>query len=94
MFELPKEIPSLLGPVSVELVEFLPDADEDECGHWHHDDRTIRIKKSLHEIAIEHTFYHEQMHMILEDSGVAQILRKRQEEAVCDAYASFKLAVG
>jgi len=86
MPDYPKEIPSLLGPVTVRLQEQVGD---EACGEFHHDTRTIKIKSTLPESVVWHTLYHEQMHLILNDSGVGQILTKKQEEAVCDAYATF-----
>jgi len=87
---VPNEIPSLLGPVSVHLVNEV--GDEDNCGDWSHEKREIRIRKSLPHTVIWHTFYHQQMHMILEDSGVAQLLTKKLDEAICDAFATYRVA--
>ncbi len=87
MPDYPKEIPSLLGPVKVLLSDQIDG--EDNCGEFHHDMRTIKIKNTLPDSVIWHTLYHEQMHLILNDSGVGQMLTKKQEEAVCDAYATF-----
>jgi len=87
MPDYPKVIHSLLGDVPVVLREQIDG--EDNCGYFHHDSRSIVIKSTLPEAVIWHTIWHEQLHLILSDSGVAQILTKKQEEAVCDAYATF-----
>ena len=91
MFEPPGETRSLLGPVSVELVDIVGD-DSDTCGEWNHNRRIIRIRAGLPDEVAQHTLWHEIMHMILNDSGVSHSLTKRQEEAVCDAYATFKVS--
>ena len=90
MTDLPTEVSSLLGPVRVEMVEAVDDGDS--CGEWHHTRRAIKIKKGLPDVVARHTLWHEIMHMILEDSGVAHGLTKKQEEAVCDAYATYKVS--
>lgn len=90
MPDIPTEIPSLLGPVRVELVETI-DSD-DSSGEWSPIRRAIKIKAGLPDIVMQHTLWHEIMHIILEDSGVSHALTKRQEEAVCDAYATYKVA--
>jgi len=91
MPDLPTEVSSLLGPVKVEVVDIGGD-DGENCGEWHHNRRTIKVKAGLPDSVTQHTFWHEIMHMILNDSGVSHALTKRQEEAVCDAYATFKVS--
>ena len=91
MPDLPTEISSLLGFVTVELVDTIGD-DNDTYGEWSHCRRAIKIKVGLPNAIAWHTLWHEIMHMILNDSGVAHALTKRQEEAVCDAYATFKVS--
>ena len=88
---MPAEVSSLLGPVTVEVVDTVGD-DSENCGEWSHNRRAIKIRAGLPDSVAQHTLWHEIMHVILNDSGVSHSLTKRQEEAVCDAYATFKVS--
>ena len=87
---IPTTVRSIMGPVGVSMIEEV--GDDNNCGDWSHEKREIRIRESLPDAVIWHTLYHEKMHMILEDSGVAQMLTKKLEEAICDAYATYSVA--
>jgi hypothetical protein len=88
----PTALPSILGPVVVELVDQVDD--DNCCGSFHHDSRTIRVRRTMPPMVVRHTLYHEQMHLILNDAGISQTLTKKTEEAICDAYATYMVVTG
>jgi hypothetical protein len=81
---------SPLGPVAVEVVEDLRDDGQVICGDYNIGTRCIRVRAGMHPATMWQTFYHEVCHMFLTDAGVK--LSKEQEEAVCDAYGSYRTA--
>jgi hypothetical protein len=89
---LPTEAFSLLGPVPIVLCDLAGDAEAGEgtFGLWSAVRRDIKIRADLTVIAALHTFYHEQTHCWLWDAGVR--LSDEQEEAVCDAIATARVA--
>lgn len=57
----------------------------EECGTCEPHLRTITLDSSLKPHVLAETFYHELVHAILAQSGVAEILDEKQEEAVAQA---------
>lgn len=83
---LPKSIDSLMGPVEVRLVENL---DNGKClGRFLSSERVIEIEQTCNKTQQWHTFFHEQLHLILWDTGGQ--LSKKAEEHVADAYATWR----
>lgn len=89
---LPAELFSTYGPIPVQLVEELSDPQTGEplFGWWDSFARVIRVRAGLHPAAGWSTLYHEQAHAWIADVGVK--LSTNQEECVCNAIASARLA--
>lgn len=61
-------------------------------GVWMASKRTILIERGLKRERAWWVLFHEQTHATLDDSGVACMLSAKQEEAVCTAIATARLA--
>lgn len=89
--KLPSTIPSVLGPVEV-IVS--PDADKhlDKrgwIGCWSGQERTILIHRDQCDASKLVTLGHEMFHMVVADSGHGQMLNKKLEESLCDAFGTW-----
>lgn len=84
---LPKVVPSLLGPVSVVLDPDL--MEEGNFGCWDPTERTITVQAELKPIPSWVTLWHETMHMLLADSGLANQMCSATQEALCDSFGTF-----
>jgi hypothetical protein len=81
---LPASVPSVLGPVRVEV---LPDPSFDGVkvlGSWNSYRRVIQIRAGLHPATAWQTLRHERCHMELWDAGVV-IGDEALEDRICDA---------
>lgn len=58
-------------------------------GQCRFDERVLRLRTDVHEVTQLQTFGHEVFHTILWDSGLANIVEKDQQEALCDAFGSW-----
>lgn len=88
---IPHTVYSILGPISVMLVDSLKDENgEPAYGLWHADRRVIELCAGMHIAAAHQTLRHEWIHAVCDDAGV-RIGGKRQER-VCDAIASALVA--
>lgn len=85
---MPRELYSVLGPVSVTVVDTLPTPKPEEttCGVYKQLSRAIELSREVtsEEARIE-TLFHEWVHVALLDSGLAHLLDENVQEAVCDA---------
>lgn len=86
-FTLPSVLKGLLGDLKVSLEG--PIDDGESFGEASFRDRIIRVDGTLDPDARVQTFFHEVVHYALWDSGVHNVLPKKNEEAVCDALGSF-----
>jgi hypothetical protein len=58
---------------------------KDDCGESKASYRTIFIDEDIPEDTKTETLYHEITHMILAQSGAAELLDEKTEEAICQA---------
>jgi hypothetical protein len=89
---LPSSVFSLLGPVPVLVMDLSTEEGGNETllGIWNAARRDIRVRPLMAPVTALHTLYHEQTHCWLWDAGVR--LTSEQEEAVCDAIATARVA--
>lgn len=81
--KLPRKVFSLCGAITVRLLS-QKDA-ESLFGRTSYTDRTIEVAPGLTPEMSWLTFWHEVVHNMLFDTGVANVLDEKQTEAVCDA---------
>jgi hypothetical protein len=62
------------------------------CGHFNWQTREIEIEKGMNRASQWYTLLHEQVHVALADTGVAQTLDHERTEALCDALAGYLVA--
>jgi hypothetical protein len=89
--KLPSSVPSLLGPVSVLQG---PETDKllnrtGNCGSFHMDSREIRVSRKMPECLQVQTLGHEIFHVVLEDSGMKNMLDEKLQEALADAFGTW-----
>lgn len=85
--ELPKFPKYIWTPLG--LLPVLDKRLDDALGDWDNSRRVIRLDVEISPVSGWQVIGHEQMHQILDDSGVSELLSRKQEEAVCRAYGSF-----
>lgn len=90
--KLPAQIRTLLGPVSVSLVEDLHDGDRSLLGLAQMDVRTIQIAAELPDEKARATLWHEIVHFLLHDTGVENMLSEDGLEVMCSTIGT-QLAV-
>lgn len=93
---LPKIVRCMGGDVPVaqvgrKKIQEWADKGEELFGYYHEKDRYICILKSMPAEQRWRVFYHEWVHVVLEDSGLANGLAPELEEALCDAIASARM---
>lgn len=86
---IPKTVHTAMGEVKVEQVKKVDK--EDSLGEYNIDLRVIRVKKGLEKVQKHQTVFHEWVHVVLTDAGVADVLDSSQEEAVCNAIATARV---
>lgn len=90
---LPPTVFSTHGEITVQVVEDLRDPEEPKerlFGYWDPFARIISVRSGMHPTAMWLTLTHEQTHADLSDIGVK--LSEEQEESVCNAIASARVA--
>lgn len=90
---LPATVFSTHGEITVQIVEDLRDPDDATSrlfGYWNAFARVISVRADMHPTAAWLTLLHEQAHADLSEIGVK--LTEDQEEAVCNAIASARVA--
>ena len=81
---IPNIIPSILGPVPVEMVRDLRDMAGRACfGIWRADRRDVRLEANADRRVQWQTYWHEWMHITLTDAGAD--MTEEWAERVCDA---------
>lgn len=81
---IPGNVPSILGPVPVEIVQGLRTHDDRQAlGIWRQNERDVRVEADAARIVQWQTYWHEWMHIVLTDAGVE--LTEDAAERVCDA---------
>jgi len=89
---LPDHIEAPAGRVSVILgINLKLEDGRDADGYFDRQARVISIDSSLPGRSRWHTYFHEAVHVALEDSGLANLYRRRELEALCDAIATARL---
>lgn len=91
MFKVPKKLIGLGGDITVVVEAGLKVRGEKVHGYWDPRSRTIKLNKGNNEHEMEHTFYHEQLHAALDDSGQWNLLTKEGAEALCDLVAMMRM---
>lgn len=91
MNSVPSVVPSLLGPVSVKQGQNVDKMLRKDglLGTYDGTERVIRVRNDMPEANVYQVLGHEMMHMILNDSGVSQLVGGKMEEAVCDAFGTW-----
>jgi hypothetical protein len=84
---LPASVPTLLGPVRVEAVDWLL-KDKGALGMADFQSRILYIDSTASPQTQHHALWHEWMEFVLWDTGLHYILRKKVKEALCDAVAT------
>ena len=86
---LPKMVDGPVGPFRVVLGTIDNErSDEENFGVWSELHREMRINKDHPRWQQWVSYFHEHTHVALSDSGVDEMLSKKQMEAVCDAVAT------
>ena len=81
---IPRTMPSILGPIPVEIVANLRDKQDRECfGISRHGERDMRIDRDQHLTKMWATYWHEWFHFVIADAGIE--LDHDKMEAICDA---------
>lgn len=62
---------------------------ENAMGVFRTHERVIHIHTNVSDDDRRRIFFHEMVHLALNDSGVSNILTKKKEEAVCDALGHY-----
>jgi hypothetical protein len=91
VFKVPKKLTGLGGVITVMVEGGLKVKGEKVHGYWNPRSRTIKLAKGNTPHEMEHTFYHEQMHAALDDSGQWNLLTKEGAEALCDLVATMRM---
>ena len=84
--KLPATVEGPNGSVDVRLVDAV-DTGPKDLGCWDFETRIIQIRRGMSGKSQWSTYYHEWMHMMLTDSGQANLFTHKQQEALCDAVA-------
>lgn len=90
---LPATVFSTHGEIAVQLVEDLRDPEDPTerlFGYWNAFARVISVRSGMHPTTMWLTLIHEQTHADLSEIGIK--LTEDQEEAVCNAIASARVA--
>jgi hypothetical protein len=92
---IPQAVPSPLGPVPIVWADSLKDPDGNVLlGGFSGTRRAIYLRNDLKRnprVAYA-VFRHEVCHLVLEDSGLGNILPIEHQQAVCDAIAAYAVA--
>jgi Zn-dependent peptidase ImmA (M78 family) len=86
--DLPVEVPAASGPVAVLLA---PVAGEGKMGSFDPSARTITVDSELPRHRQWWVLYHELVHVALWDSGGANLMKSKVQEAVCDGIATARM---
>jgi len=94
---LPKSVWSQLGPVKVRVVKELtptsPDMmiEDGDFALYNPHKRVIQILRSVEPWARWHSVYHEQMHIVVYDSGLHHVIDEAHVELLCESYATARV---
>lgn len=90
---IPKKFWASGGLVEVKMVDKSEPVDgKDTWGTWEENSRTIEISRETKPKFRKLVFFHEWAHTALSDSGLAQLLEEKVVEAICDAFATARVA--
>ena len=88
---IPSTVETIGGAVRVVVVTALCDEDGAACwGLWVRSAREIRLAPLTPALQWA-TLFHELHHVALDDSGLANLLSAKMQEALCDASASARM---
>ena len=88
---LPKEVFSIHGNMPLERTS--EGLDDEDFGAFSPNPRKIVVHPDVTPENEWPTYFHEISHVALFDSGVTQVLEKKQEEAVCEAIGNYLAAM-
>lgn len=93
-YDLPAEVHTALGPIKVEVRSDIRGVQNQPIMAGY--DPALRIVYVNRDVrdraAMWQAFYHEICHVTLFDSGVAQLIPDRLQDAICDATATARVA--
>lgn len=90
-FKVPKKLTGLGGEIKVVVEKRLKVKGDKVHGYWDPRARTIKLSAGNTKYEMERTFYHEQLHAALDDSGQWNLLTKEGAEALCDLVAMMRM---
>lgn len=85
---LPRTVSAPSGPVAIVLK---PTAAKGKMGSFDPSARTVTVDSALSPDRQWWVLFHEMAHVALWDSGTANLMKKRVQEAVCDAIATARM---
>ena len=88
---LPKRVSAPGGYVTVKECKGPKVHGEEVWGSWDPITRRIEIEAGLAPQRKWHTFYHELAHVAMGDSGAQKLLRAKEEEVLCEAFATARM---
>lgn len=91
---IPRQVSTPLGPIPVVIVDSLRD-DQGRLldGGYHTSRRTIYIRRGIESRTRQwQVLRHEECHVALDDSGLANLIPTQTIQALCDAFASARVA--
>ena len=93
---IPDAVATQLGPVPVNVVKKLhyrKDGKKQEMfGRFRAMSRTIEINEDIAPVMRWQTFFHEWMHVVMTDAGLHNVFTPEQQETICDAVATARVA--
>lgn len=94
LLDLPRSLPSPLGPVPVLVVDSIRGADStlNLMGGFDAARRLIYIRRGMAPAAALHVAYHEFCHVWTFDTGLSQLLPPLLLDAICDAWGTSRVA--
>lgn len=91
---IPRLIPSQLGPVPVFLKKKIKRGKDGRFvfGKYNTATREIHISRQLSHLMQWQTLFHEWAHMVMCDAGLHNLLTSDQQEVICDAFGTARIA--
>ncbi len=89
---IPANVVGLSGAICVELCESIRARGTEYWGEYDRSERRIRLDRAAPLEWQTNRLYHEMAHATLDDSGLHNLLSEKVQEALCDAFASARMA--
>ena len=89
--KLPSVVQAPGGPVTVEVADVVRRGDGDAWGTFEQGPRIIRIDQTAPRRHQWWTFYHEMVHVALNDAGLDELIHAEAQEALCNGIAAARM---